>query len=188
MEQVIIIGGGISGLTCAMYTAKAGLKTLVFDGNQSQITKVKELQNYPGFEKISGTELITQIKEQIKPFGAILSEEQVINVEKNRDIFTIKTNEGEYQAKYVVLASNMDKSILESFDISSDTNPFIPSGKIKSAIGIGYEGETKIENLYLAGLQTMIESQAVVVAGQGAHVGIKIASKELGKSYMWHDL
>lgn len=188
MEQVIIIGGGISGLTTALYTAKAGLKTVVFDQSHSQITKVSHLQNYPGIKETTGHDLINTLKDQVSGLNVTIHKEEVTQVEKKDNLFIIQTTNNRYEAKYVVIATNMNKSILESFKIASDTNPFVPSGKIKSAINIGYEGETHIENLYLAGLLTNIESQAVIVAGQGAHIGIKIASKELNKPYMWHDV
>lgn len=188
MEQVIIIGGGISGLSTALYTAKAGLKTVVFDQSQSQITRVSHLQNYPGIKEVTGHDFINTLKEQVSDLNVTIHEEEVTRVEKKEHFFIIHTTNNRFEAKYVVLATNINQSILESFNITSDTNPFVPSRKIKSAMDIGYEGETQIENLYLSGLLTNIESQAIIVAGQGAHIGIKIASKELNKPYMWHDV
>ena len=65
--DVIIIGGGIGGLTTAIYTARAGLKTLVIESKLTggQMLSTYEIENYPGYKTISGQELALTITEQI---------------------------------------------------------------------------------------------------------------------------
>ena len=68
MYDTIIIGGGIAGLTSGIYTARSGLSTLILEESTfgGQIVPADLVENYPGFDKISGFELSNKITEQNK--------------------------------------------------------------------------------------------------------------------------
>ncbi|KKP51332.1 MAG: Thioredoxin reductase [Candidatus Roizmanbacteria bacterium GW2011_GWA2_33_33] len=68
VENVIIIGGGPAGLSAAIYLARANLDPLVFAGSPpgGQLTLTSEVENYPGFESILGSELIEKMKKSAK--------------------------------------------------------------------------------------------------------------------------
>lgn len=186
--DVIIVGGGAAGLSAAIYTGGAKLSTMVFDTGKSQITRVSKVMNYPGFaEGISGTEWIESCRRQVSELGVELLNREITGIEQKSGLFTLSTEAEQYESRFLVLATNTDWKILEALGFEPEVNSLVPSGKISCVQGVGYSGETHIPNLYLAGLHTPIQSQAVVAAGQGANIGITIASKILGKSYMWHD-
>ena len=110
MEQydVIIIGGGPAGYTAALYTARAGLTTLVlekmFPGGQ--MTETTQIDNYPGIpDGIDGITLGMQMQAGAARFGAITRSEEVLSVELNGVEKQVKTTEKEYRAKVVIVAT-----------------------------------------------------------------------------------
>lgn len=188
MPDVIIAGGGISGLAAALFTAKAGLKTLVFDGGESQIQRVSTVWNYPGVVSVSGKQLLEQCRKQATEAGAEIRDEEVVAAERSGDRFAVKTASGSYEADYLVIATNLNAQLATGFGFEPVVNEKVPSGRIKRIKGIEWDGKTDIPNLYIAGLLAGIPSQAVIAAGQGAAVGVEIASRATGNTYMWHDV
>lgn len=191
MYDVIVIGGGVAGLSAAIFTASAGLNTFVLNKGQSQIAKVKSVQNIPGFpEGISGKEWIEQAMKQVEKFNGVIKEEAVTAIAEGQDnTFEVKTEADSYQTKYLIIATNVNKDLLASLNLDeAQTNSFVPSGKAIAVPTVTWYGETKVKNLFLAGLVTEIPSQVSVVLGHGATVGIAVVSKEKGKPYMWHDV
>jgi thioredoxin reductase (NADPH) len=106
-RNVIIIGSGPAGYTAALYTARADLKPLVFEGSQygGALMNTTEVENYPGFpEGILGPELMNQIRSQAERFGAELVADDVTSVELTGPVKTVRTLDGEYTADAVILA------------------------------------------------------------------------------------
>lgn len=96
-ENVVIIGSGCAGLTAAIYNARANLAPLVFTGQEigGQIALTNEVENYPGFPQgITGPELIEQMQEQAKKFGARIEMDYVESVDLSVHPFTLKTQNG----------------------------------------------------------------------------------------------
>lgn len=107
MYDIIIIGGGAAGLTAGLYGGRAGLKTLIiekmFAGGQAATTY--EVDNYPGFhETISGAELAMKMENHAKKFGAEIVMADVIDIDVDSQIKTVKTSKETYQAKTIILA------------------------------------------------------------------------------------
>lgn len=91
IRGVVVIGGGPAGLIAATYLARASLSPLVFAGipGESQISLTAEIENFPGFEKISGAELIEKLRNQAKKFGAEIIDEPVAKVDFSKKPFKV---------------------------------------------------------------------------------------------------
>jgi len=107
MYDVIILGSGPAGLTSAIYTSRAGLKTLVVAGAMwgGQLMLTREVENFPGFENgILGPELMTTIRKQAEHCGAEILYEQATAVDLKSKPFKITTSKV-YEAKTVIIAT-----------------------------------------------------------------------------------
>ncbi|WP_295116079.1 thioredoxin-disulfide reductase [uncultured Methanobrevibacter sp.] len=111
MEQydIIIIGAGPGGLTAGIYAGRQGTKNLILDRDLAGGIgrEVPEMENYPGFDNISGLELIEKMKSQAIKNCELHEMEEVTEITKNNTEyrFTVKTNKDEYQSKTVILAT-----------------------------------------------------------------------------------
>jgi thioredoxin reductase (NADPH) len=106
-RNVIIIGSGPAGYTAALYTARADLHPLVFEGSQygGALMNTTEVENYPGFpEGIIGPELMNSIRSQAERFGAELVTDDVVSVELTGPVKVVCTLDGEFTADAVILA------------------------------------------------------------------------------------
>ncbi len=117
MEQrdVIIIGAGPAGLTAAIYTARANLKPLVFEGYQSggQLMITSEVENYPGFKNgINGPELIAQMRDQAEKFGAEFITADITKVELSANKKIILEENKKYYAKSVIISTGATANLL----------------------------------------------------------------------------
>ncbi|HWS92538.1 MAG TPA: thioredoxin-disulfide reductase [Mycobacterium sp.] len=108
VHDVIIIGSGPAGYTAALYTARAQLAPLVFEGSSfgGALMTTTEVENYPGFrDGITGPELMDEMREQALRFGADLRMEDVESVSLDGPVKSVVTADGEtYWARAVILA------------------------------------------------------------------------------------
>jgi len=107
VRDVVIIGSGPAGYTAAVYAARAQLNPLVFEGSQfgGALMTTTEVENYPGFaEGIMGPDLMNQMREQAKRFGAELRAEDVESVELTGPVKSVTANGRIYRARAVILA------------------------------------------------------------------------------------
>jgi thioredoxin reductase (NADPH) len=106
-RNVIIVGSGPAGYTAALYTARADLAPLVFEGAAygGALMNTTEVENFPGFpEGIMGPDLMANIRAQAERFGAELVADDVISVELSGPVKTVRTLDAEYTADAVILA------------------------------------------------------------------------------------
>jgi thioredoxin reductase (NADPH) len=108
VRDVIVVGSGPAGYTAALYTARAQLKPLVFEGSQygGALMNTTDVENYPGFpEGIVGPELMDQIRTQAERFGAELVTDDVISVDLTGETKIVRTHGGEFAARAVIIAT-----------------------------------------------------------------------------------
>ena len=106
--DVAIIGGGPAGLSAAIYAARGGLKTVVFEKGLigGQIVLTADLENYPGFEEnMSGFDLIDKMKKQADKFNAHFIEENVTAVGLEGFCKIVETGNNTYRVKSVIIAT-----------------------------------------------------------------------------------
>lgn len=132
MEQwdVVIIGGGPAGLTAALYSSRAGLKTLLLEkmAPGGQTTTTSEVENYPGFPKgVSGPELGQLMEEQAKNFGTVVKYEVVEELTLNGEVKTVKTTNDEYKTHTIILAMGAEPRRLG-----------VPGEKEFTGLGVSY--------------------------------------------------
>ena len=107
LYDVIILGSGSAGLTAAIYTARARLKTLVVTGHMvgGQIALTYQVDNYPGFpEGISGPDLTRLIRRQAERFGAEFIEDEATAIDFSSHPFKVYVDDEEYQGETVIVA------------------------------------------------------------------------------------
>jgi thioredoxin reductase (NADPH) len=108
VENVIVIGGGPAGYTAALYTARANLEPLVFEGFQwgGQLQNTTDVENYPGYpEGIMGPEMMTQFRAQAERFGTRFVSDDVDRVElSDGGVQRVFLGEEEHLARTVILA------------------------------------------------------------------------------------
>ncbi|HZY99695.1 MAG TPA: thioredoxin-disulfide reductase [Candidatus Baltobacteraceae bacterium] len=116
MERVIIIGSGPAGLTAAIYAARANLTPLVLAGGLygGQLMLTTEVENYPGFpEGIMGPDLMIRFREQAERFGARIENVDVTSVDFKARPITVRTPDGEFHAKTVIVATGANAQWLD---------------------------------------------------------------------------
>lgn len=157
MFDLVIVGGGIAGLTSALYALRAGLKVLIIEKNQfgGQIINSNNVENYPGFKSISGYDLINNLLDQVKNYNPEIVYEDVIKVTKE----SVITDRNEYKTKTIIIASGLNRRSLNinekefigkgvSYCATCDGNFF--KGKNVAVVG---GGNTAIEDaLYLSSI------------------------------------
>lgn len=108
-RNVIVVGSGPSGYTAAVYSARAGLQPLVFEGSVTAggaLMNTTDVENFPGFrDGIMGPELMDNMRAQAERFGAELEPDDVIEMDLTGPVKVIKTATDIHYAKSVILAT-----------------------------------------------------------------------------------
>ena len=109
MYDIIIVGAGPAGLTAALYALRADKTVLVLEKGTfgGQITYSPQIENYPGFAKMSGNEFAEKLIDQVLNQGAEIEMETVTEIRDNGATKTVITEEGEHEAKAVIIATGV---------------------------------------------------------------------------------
>ena len=176
MSDVIVVGGGPAGLSAALFTAKNGLDTTLFDTDQTWLHKA-HLFNYLGVGSVDGSAFLETARTQVDAFGVDRRQEiEVIDLSSNGDGFEIQTADESHAGSYVVLATGANRDLAEAAGATVDGN----------RVAVDVSMETSVEDLYATGAMVREEEwQAIISAGDGAAAALNILSKERGKHF--HD-
>ena len=114
-RRVIIIGSGPAGFTTGLYTSRASLDTLIFEGQQpgGQLTITTDVENYPGYPNgIMGPEMMEEFKKQATKFGAETRFETVTEVDFSSRPFKMTTDRKKYTSDAVIIATGATAKLL----------------------------------------------------------------------------
>lgn len=108
--ELAIIGAGPAGYSAGIYAARSGIKTIIFDknGGGGQALLSPNIENYAGFESITGTELMEKMKKHASKYVKINFLEEVKNVTRSNEKFNIETSEGEYIVSAIILSTGTE--------------------------------------------------------------------------------
>ncbi|MDQ0921464.1 thioredoxin reductase (NADPH) [Paenibacillus sp. V4I5] len=182
--DVIIIGAGPTGSSAALFTAKAGKKTLVIDNNQS-VTKRAWVENHYGVESIAGPDLVEIGKKQAAKFGTEFVQGKAEQLSKTEEGFQVTTDNGAYEGKHVILATGLSVELAEASGIQTrpGTEP-----RIKTVVDADMQGNTNLKGVWAAGTTAGVSMHTIVTAGDGAKVAINVISELNGERYVDHDI
>ena len=114
-HKVVIMGSGPAGLTAALYTARANLEPVVFEGLEAggQLTLTTDVENYPGFpEGVMGPELMNAMREQAVRFGALSVMAEISSVDLSKRPFKVVSGDKELEADTFIIASGASAKML----------------------------------------------------------------------------
>jgi thioredoxin reductase len=167
--SVIVVGGGVAGLSAAMFTARAGVSTRIVSAGESILGRNAHVENYPGFPAGVNPRLLVELmRAQARRAGVWFVDGTVESVERTEEGFTVRTADDAFESTYVVAASWADPSYLDALEVDT-----VDRGS-KQFIGVDAQGRTAVDGLYAAGRLAEQHHQAIVAAGHGAQVGLTL--------------
>ncbi|MFO7925700.1 MAG: FAD-binding protein [Halobacteriota archaeon] len=173
--RVVVIGGGVAGLTAATFTARAGFDTVVLTHGESILRRNAHLENVPGFPAGINPRLFADLLErQTERNGCLVHEGIVEAITPTESGFEARADRGgeapsTLEAEYVIAASWADSTYLEALDSVG----LVKRGS-KTYVDIDDDGRTGLNGLYAAGRLAGAEHQTVVCAGHGADVALTL--------------
>lgn len=166
-KDIVIIGGGVAGLSAGLYASRSGMDSVVIDaGGGGQVLEIYNLENYPGiFPAENGTELIENLTKQAKSFGAKIVYSEVLSIDKKNNLFFVKTSKAEFVAKAVIYATGAAHSKLgipgeEKFAGAGVSYCAVCDGpffKNKKVVVVGGGDSACSEALYLSELASHVD-------------------------------
>jgi len=181
-HDVVIVGGGPAGCSTGVFTARYGLDTAVFDRGRSSIQRCAHLENYLGFPAGIGIETLYELMhDHAEEAGCEIVPDLVESVERtdDGDGFVVKLQEGDAVTSQRVVAATCydggymrglddDSAMFEEYEDDRETHETFDSEYAD------YDGTTPADGLYVASPSAEADRQAIMAAGRGARVGLRV--------------
>jgi len=108
--ELAVIGAGPAGYSAGIYAGRSGIKTVIFDkGDGGGLAILSpNIENYAGFESISGTELMEKMKQHASKYSDIHFYEDVNKISKSEDILNIETSKGKYTVGAIIFSTGTE--------------------------------------------------------------------------------
>ncbi|ERH02217.1 MAG: thioredoxin reductase [Halonotius sp. J07HN6] len=168
--DVLIVGGGPAGLSAGIFTARAGLDTLLVNDGDPILRRNANLENYPGFPAgVNSHRLLELMGEQADRAGCDRREGRVVDLQQSDDGFVADTEDGR-----TLTASNVVAATKNTVDFLRDIDGVELLDRGKEFVDTDDRGRTGAAGLYAAGRLAAQPHQAIIVAGHGATVGVTL--------------
>ena len=185
-SDVVIIGGGPAGASAAVFTARAGLTTVVIDADKG-ITRRAMLNNHLGFaDGITGPDLVDRGRAQAERAGATWVDDSAEAIDGSAGKFTVRTAAGQaFVTSSVILATGMSVAAAEAAGVATTdgTEP-----RVKTVAVVDAEGRTSVPGIWAAGTVAGTSVHTIVTSGDGARVAINLISEQRGERHVDHDM
>jgi thioredoxin reductase (NADPH) len=182
--EIAIVGGGPAGASAAIFTAKAGVRTLLIDNGRS-VTRRAWIRNHYGLPEITGPELVDRGKQQAAALGADVVTADVRDIRRDGEGFVLETDAGTFTARRVILATGPSTDLAERIGVH-----LVPGRepRIRMVAAVDPDGRTNIEGIWACGTVAGVSVHTIVTSGDGARVAINVLSEMNGARYVDHDV
>jgi thioredoxin reductase len=184
LYDIAVVGGGPAGASAALFAAKAGKKTLLVDADKG-MTRRAMVYNYYGVPEIRGPDLVETGHRQATRFGAELIKAAVTDVIKTEDGFRLVTEQGDFDARRVILATGAMADLAAKIGV--ETRP-ATEPRIKTVLAVDPAGRTNLPGIWAAGTVAGVSVHVAVTSGDGARVAINVISEINGARWVDHDV
>lgn len=114
--DIVILGGGIAGMTAAIYTARANLSTVIIEKEVcgGLVNSTFVVENFPSWKSINGMELMEKVLDQVEGLGVVVEQvAEYVQMDLDSDLKSVETEDGLYRGKAVILATGRQPIPLE---------------------------------------------------------------------------
>lgn len=168
-RDVAIVGAGVAGLSAGIFTARAGLETVVVNHGESILNRNAHIENVPGFPAGVNSRLYLEMtRDQAERAGCEFVDARVERVDETDGGFVLALDDGTITATQVIAASWSDSDYLADLDVE------LRQRGSKTYVGVDPRGYTAVDGLYAAGRLAEQYHQAIVAAGHGAQVALTL--------------
>jgi thioredoxin reductase (NADPH) len=184
MYDIAIVGGGPAGASAAIFSAKAGMKTLLVDNDRS-VTRRAWIKNHYGLPEVTGPELVERGKQQAVALGADVVTAQVRDVRREGERFVLESDAGSFEARRVILATGPNTDLAERIGVRlvEGREP-----RIRTVVAVDADGRTNIDGIWACGTVAGVSVHTIITAGDGARVAVNVLSELKGTRHVDHDV